>query len=71
MRIYSANFLDKAIQLAKKHQVLTIADEVMTGFYRTGTAFCYQSNSIKTRNHLLVKRIDWRCVAVGFNREYE
>ncbi len=39
MRIYTADFLDKAIQLAKKYQVLTIADEVMTGFYRTGTAF--------------------------------
>jgi len=36
MRIYSAEWLDKAIDLAKKYQVLTIGDEVMTGFYRTG-----------------------------------
>lgn len=51
MRIYSADFLDKAIQLAKKHQVLTIADEVMTGFYRTGTAFAI--NQIKARPDII------------------
>jgi adenosylmethionine-8-amino-7-oxononanoate aminotransferase len=51
MRIYSANFLDKAIQLAKKHQVLTIADEVMTGFYRTGTAFAI--NQIQSKPEII------------------
>ncbi|MDG1915245.1 MAG: adenosylmethionine--8-amino-7-oxononanoate transaminase [Crocinitomix sp.] len=39
MRIYDAEWLNSAVALAKKHNVLTIADEVMTGFYRTGTLF--------------------------------
>jgi len=39
MRIYSARFLDKLVKLAKKHGVLVIFDEVMTGFGRTGKFF--------------------------------
>ena len=39
MRIYKAQYLDRLIKIAKEYQVLTIADEVMTGFYRTGTVF--------------------------------
>lgn len=39
MIIYPPNGLDLLIQTCKKHQVLTIADEVMTGFGRTGTLF--------------------------------
>jgi len=36
MRMYSARFLDRIFELAKKYEVLTIADEVFTGFGRTG-----------------------------------
>lgn len=39
MRIYNAEWLDAFISLAKQYNVLTVADEVMTGFYRTGTFF--------------------------------
>jgi len=39
MRMYEPKILDQLIQIAKKQQVLCIADEVMTGFYRTGTLF--------------------------------
>lgn len=39
MRIYSPEMLDKLIRLCKKHDVLCIADEVMTGFGRTGKKF--------------------------------
>lgn len=39
MRIYDSVWLDQAVSLAKKYEVRTIADEVMTGFYRTGTCF--------------------------------
>lgn len=39
MRIYDPKWLTGFIELAKKYDVLTIADEVMTGFYRTGTPF--------------------------------
>lgn len=56
MRIYSSDFLNKAIELAKKHQVLTIADEVMTGFYRTGTAFAI---------HQIEEKPDIICLSKG------
>lgn len=39
MRIYEAEWLDAFLRIAKKEGVLCIADEVMTGFYRTGTMF--------------------------------
>jgi adenosylmethionine-8-amino-7-oxononanoate aminotransferase len=42
MRMYSAEVLDKLLQIAKQHQVLCIADEVMTGFGRTGKLFASQ-----------------------------
>ncbi len=39
MRIYSPEILDKMMALCKKYDVLCIADEVMTGFGRTGKKF--------------------------------
>lgn len=39
MVTYSAKGLDQLIRACKRHNVLTIADEVMTGFGRTGTLF--------------------------------
>ncbi len=39
MRMYSAEILEKLVRIAKDHQVITIADEVMTGFGRTGKMF--------------------------------
>lgn len=39
MRIYQPEWLNAFVKLSKKHGVLTIADEVMTGFYRTGKMF--------------------------------
>lgn len=39
MVMYEAAALDKLITLCKKHQVFTIADEVMTGFGKTGKNF--------------------------------
>ena len=39
MRMYAAAFLDTLIQEAKKHDVVCIADEVFTGFGRTGKMF--------------------------------
>jgi adenosylmethionine-8-amino-7-oxononanoate aminotransferase len=39
MRFYEASHLDQLIALCKKYQVLTIADEIMTGFGKTGKTF--------------------------------
>ncbi|AMD85544.1 adenosylmethionine-8-amino-7-oxononanoate aminotransferase [Capnocytophaga haemolytica] len=39
MNIYPAESLDELIRIAKESGVLTIADEVMTGFGRTGRTF--------------------------------
>lgn len=46
MRIYSAKVLDKLIRTAHNHNVVCIADEVFTGFGRTGKMFAsdYLSN---------------------------
>jgi adenosylmethionine-8-amino-7-oxononanoate aminotransferase len=39
MVMYAPEVLDKMITLCKEHQVFTIADEVMTGFGKTGKTF--------------------------------
>jgi adenosylmethionine-8-amino-7-oxononanoate aminotransferase len=39
MRMYDAQWLDALISLCRRHGILCIADEVMTGFGRTGTFF--------------------------------
>tara|TARA_R110002073_G_scaffold139232_2_gene289429 strand:- start:215036 stop:216301 length:1266 start_codon:yes stop_codon:yes gene_type:complete len=39
MKMYDANLIDELLTLAKEHQVLAIADEVMTGFGKTGKNF--------------------------------
>ncbi|MEQ9231827.1 MAG: adenosylmethionine--8-amino-7-oxononanoate transaminase [Cyclobacteriaceae bacterium] len=39
MRIYDKDILNQLLVIAKEHEVVTIADEVMTGFYRTGKFF--------------------------------
>ena len=39
MRMYAPAALDALLGICKENNVLSIADEVMTGFYRTGTRF--------------------------------
>jgi adenosylmethionine---8-amino-7-oxononanoate aminotransferase len=44
MKFYSAEYLQKACQLMQSAGVLTIADEIFTGFYRTGSMWaCEQA----------------------------
>lgn len=45
MIMYNAEWLETIISLCKRYNVITIADEVFTGFYRTGKAFaCHYLN---------------------------
>lgn len=39
MRMYAPDTLEKLLQIANKHNIICIADEVMTGFGRTGKLF--------------------------------
>ena len=39
MKMHSPHLLDCLIKLCQEHDIITIADEVMTGFYRTGKFF--------------------------------
>ncbi len=46
MRMTKPEYISAVWDICKKHSVFTIADEVMTGFGRTGTLFaCMQTNS--------------------------
>lgn len=51
MRMYSAELLDRMIDLAQQHDVICIADEVMTGFGRTGPLFA--SDHLKSNPDIL------------------
>jgi adenosylmethionine-8-amino-7-oxononanoate aminotransferase len=61
MRMYSAEHLSFLLRLCKDYNVLTIADEVMTGFGRTGKMFAI--------DHLQVKP-DFICLSKGLTGGY-
>jgi adenosylmethionine-8-amino-7-oxononanoate aminotransferase len=47
MRMCRSDFLQKLVEIAHKHDVLVIFDEVMTGFGRTGNLFAFQKAQVK------------------------
>jgi len=65
MRIYRAEFLDKLIAYAQKNQVVCIADEVMTGFGRTGKLFAADHISNKPDIMCLSKGLTGGAMALG------
>ena len=46
MKFQDANYLKSAVELCQKYKILTIADEVFTGFYRTGKCFASEHAGI-------------------------
>lgn len=65
MKIYSAEFLDKLIQLAQKNNVFCIADEIMTGFGRLGKWFALDYLSHKPDIICLSKGLTGGMMAMG------
>ncbi len=65
MRIYNHKLLDKLITLAQNHGVICIADEVMTGFGRTGKLFA--SDHLETEPDIvcLSKGLTGGAIALG------
>jgi len=58
MRMYSASILNRLMRICKEAEILCIADEVMTGFGRTGTMFAM--NQIPTEP-------DFICLSKGLS----
>ncbi len=65
MRIYSAEVLEKLLVIAKRNNVLCIADEVMTGFGRTGKLFASEYMTTKPDIICLSKGITGGTMPLG------
>lgn len=65
MRVYSAELLDRMIALAQAHDVICIADEVMTGFGRLGTLFAADQLTHKPDVFCLSKGLTGGALAMG------
>jgi len=65
MRFYSIDLLNKMIALAQAHDVICIADEVMTGFGRLGTLFAADLLDHKPDIFCLSKGLTGGAMAMG------
>jgi adenosylmethionine---8-amino-7-oxononanoate aminotransferase len=61
MMMYNASHLDELISICKENNVITIADEVMTGFGRTGSFFA--SDELKNKPDIM-------CLSKGLTGGY-
>lgn len=61
MLMYEAKYLDELISICYQHKIVTIADEVMTGFGRTGKFFA---------NDYLQNKADIICLSKGLTGGY-
>jgi len=65
MVMYRAGYLDALIKMAKDHDVISIADEVFTGFGRTGTLFATEQLSVSPDIMALSKGITGGTLPLG------
>jgi adenosylmethionine-8-amino-7-oxononanoate aminotransferase len=65
MRMYSAAGLDSLLKTVKENHILCIADEVLTGFGRTGTLFASESVPAKADILCMSKGITGGTMALG------
>lgn len=65
MRMYSPAILEKLLKIAKEHQIICIADEVMTGFGRTGKLFASDYCDTKPDIMCLSKGLTGGTMALG------
>jgi adenosylmethionine-8-amino-7-oxononanoate aminotransferase len=65
MKMHTADQLDFVLQWMKKHHIICIADEVMTGFGRTGTLFASDQCAIKPDIICLSKGLTGGTMALG------
>lgn len=65
MRMYQPEWLEKFVQLANQYDVLAVADEVMTGFYRTGKMFAINHIESKADIVCLSKGLTGGVMALG------
>jgi ornithine--oxo-acid transaminase len=47
VKVPPAGYLKKCAEIAKKHNILLMTDEIQTGLGRTGKMFCYQHDGIR------------------------
>jgi adenosylmethionine---8-amino-7-oxononanoate aminotransferase len=65
MIMYEPEILNRMLQFCNEQKVITIADEVMTGFYRTGKYFATDYISVKPDIFCLSKGITGGFMALG------
>jgi adenosylmethionine-8-amino-7-oxononanoate aminotransferase len=65
MRIYEAEFMDKLLEAVRAHGIVCIADEVLTGFGRTGRLFASEYLQNKSDIICLSKGLTGGTMALG------
>lgn len=65
MRMYPPEVLNQLLTIAKEHQIICIADEVMTGFGRTGKLFASQYCAVQPDIMCLSKGLTGGTMALG------
>jgi adenosylmethionine-8-amino-7-oxononanoate aminotransferase len=65
MVMYEADVLETLLKMAQQNDIITIADEIMTGFYRTGKMFATDYLTVKPDIFCLSKGLTGGAMALG------